>query len=278
MMPIIGSEAIASGALTRGQLRWNYTAVHPDVYLPNGAGKRLYTNAFAAWLWSRRRGVIAGRAAAGLYGVQWIDDNEPIELIGNHGRGRPGIVVRQERITEDEIRLIGEMRVTTPARTGLDIARRIPRYAAVADLDALAAVMGVTPAAMEDLAQRYSGARGICAARDAIEVMDGGALCPDETRVRLWLIDAGFPRPRTDIEIDDGFGSTRVAMGWDGPKICVDFEVHSERNDRYRVVQEITHQDVLRRAGWLAVRVVAQHPRRSTVERVREAFRQRRRR
>ncbi len=49
----IGAEAVR-GDLTRGQLRWNYTAVHPGVYIPNGAEPTVLLNAAAAWLWTGR--------------------------------------------------------------------------------------------------------------------------------------------------------------------------------------------------------------------------------
>jgi hypothetical protein len=70
----LGSEAIAQGTLTRGQLRWNYLKIHPDVYLPKNSSRTLWDDIYAAWLWSGRRGVIAGRAAAALHGAKWVDD------------------------------------------------------------------------------------------------------------------------------------------------------------------------------------------------------------
>jgi hypothetical protein len=66
--PFIGSEALAAGVLTRGQLRWRYTSAHPGVYLPKNAVATLADNTMAAWLWTGRRGIIAGRAAAALHG------------------------------------------------------------------------------------------------------------------------------------------------------------------------------------------------------------------
>ena len=39
--PIVGSVAVASGALTRGQLRWNYRPIFPDVYIPKFAERTL---------------------------------------------------------------------------------------------------------------------------------------------------------------------------------------------------------------------------------------------
>src|ERR1700760_3231935 len=69
----VGTEAINDGLLTRGQLRWNFTAVHPGVYAPDDAERTLALNTVAAWLWTGRKGVIAGRAAAALHGAKWVD-------------------------------------------------------------------------------------------------------------------------------------------------------------------------------------------------------------
>ena len=34
--PFSAREAVAAGIVTRGQLRWNYRTIYPDVYLPRG--------------------------------------------------------------------------------------------------------------------------------------------------------------------------------------------------------------------------------------------------
>ena len=90
MWSIIGSEAIASGALTRGQLRSNYTAVYPDVYLANDRPLVVFERAHAAWLWTKRTGTVAGRTAAALYGVDTISATTPIDMIAKLCSGSPG--------------------------------------------------------------------------------------------------------------------------------------------------------------------------------------------
>ena len=142
--PFWDHEAITAGRLTRGQLRWNHTAVHPGVYLPNDAERTLYLNTIAAWLWTGRKGLIAGRAAAALHGAKWIAPSTPIEMIAEHTRRRTGVIVHEERISADEITFIGELPVTTPVRTALDIARHLARDVAVPHLDALTAATGLT--------------------------------------------------------------------------------------------------------------------------------------
>ncbi len=98
----VGTEAIAEGKLTRGQLRWNHVAAHPNVYVPKGLERTVPVNAYAAWLWTGRKGVIAGRSAAALHGAQWVDPSIPVEIITAHTRPRAGVVVREERIGVDE--------------------------------------------------------------------------------------------------------------------------------------------------------------------------------
>jgi hypothetical protein len=134
----IGGEAIGGG-LTRGQLRWNYTAVHPRVYIPNGAERTVFLNlnTVAAWLWTDRKGIITGRAAAALHGAKWVSASTPIEVIAEHGRRRSGVIVHEQKIDDDEITCVAGMPVTTVSRTALDLARHLPRNIAVAHLDAL---------------------------------------------------------------------------------------------------------------------------------------------
>ena len=270
MLPILGTEAIAAGALTRSALRWNYTPLHPDVYQLKTARRDLYTNTFAAWLWSRRKGIIAGRAAAALYGAQWIDDTSPIEMIAKHGRRRPGVVIREERIGEDEVRSIGKLLVTSPARTALDLGRHFPRDEAVAHLDALAAATGVTRPEIRTLEERYRGTRAMPAARTAIALMDGGARSPRETALRLMLIDAGLPRPRTAISLSDDLWDATIGMGWVAPKIGIDCE---ESRSGLNPVQDIGCQDLFQRLGWYYIRVLPQHAPAVTLHRIRQAFR-----
>lgn len=79
--PIVGTEALAGGALTRGQLRWNYRSIFPNVYIPKSASRSLELMTIGAWLWSERRATITGRAAAALHGAQWVDECAPIEML-----------------------------------------------------------------------------------------------------------------------------------------------------------------------------------------------------
>jgi hypothetical protein len=266
----VGAELLRNG-LTRSQLRWRYKAAHPRIYVERGASPSVELNAHAAWLWTDRRGIVAGRAAASLHGAQLVNPGTPIEMIAPRERRRPGVVIRNERIDWDEICAIGELAVTTPARTALDLARHLKRDVAVRHLDALAAATGVTADDVASLVERYRGWRGIKRARIALDLMDGGAQSPKETWLRLLVIDAGYPRPRTQIRVHDGFAEAFLDMGWDEPKIALDYDGEQHQVDRPRFVHDIGRNALVEGQGWLDIHVVKEHSRGFTLHRLRGA-------
>ena len=76
----LGSEALATGTLTRYELRTFYRRVMPDVYAPKCEELTLGDRARAAWLWSGEQGVISGVTASALLGAKWVDDSAEVEL------------------------------------------------------------------------------------------------------------------------------------------------------------------------------------------------------
>jgi very-short-patch-repair endonuclease len=102
--------------------------------------------------------------------------------------------------------------------------------------------------------------------------MDGGAESPQETRTRLVLVDAGLPRPRTQIWVDEW----RVDMGYDEFKVGVEYEGEQHwTNPRIRAYDIDRHAELLAR-GWVIVRVSAdmlRYRQRVIVERTCEALR-----
>ena len=275
-MPFIGSEALRDGLLTRGQLRWNYTAVHPDIYIHRRTPRTLEVNTRAAALWVPD-GIVTGRAGAALHGAAWVDADTPVEVIGRGRRPRDGVVVREERIGDDEIVRIGGLAVATPARTALDLARHLRRGRAIPHLDALAAATGLHADAALSLAEGYRGARGVRRARSTLPLLDAGAQSPRESWLRLLLIDAGFPRPRRRSWCPTGTPSPRSST-WAG-RICgsaMEYDGEEHRADRRRFVKDIGRHEVFTtKLGWLMIRVVKEHSRNFILARVHEAFRQR---
>ena len=137
-----GSEAVRQGKLSPYRLRTEFRAIYPDIYVPQWTTISLRMRSEAAWLWSGRRGVLAGLAAAALHGSDWVDEDEPIELIWRNQHAPGGVVTRNQCLRGDETTRVAGLPVTTPTRTAFDLARLLPAGDAVARLDAL---MRATP-------------------------------------------------------------------------------------------------------------------------------------
>jgi hypothetical protein len=256
--PFIGREALDDGLLTRHQLRSRYVAVYPGVYVPAGAELTARQRAHAAWLWSRRRGTLAGRSAAALHRAKWLDPRAPAELLYDNRRQPRGIRTWADTIEADELVTVDGMTVTTAARTALDLARRRPLDRAVTEVDALARATRLKVADVELLAQRYRGFHGIRRARETLALVDPGAESPRETWLRLLVIRAGFPPPTTQVPVHDGYGAliAVIDMGWEDLKIGLDYDGEHHR-DPVRFTKDIRRHDDITELGWIDIRVTS---------------------
>lgn len=163
--PFLGTEALAAGEVTAYQLRSRFVALHHDVYLARGVDLTPVLRAHACWLRSRRRGILAGFSAAALHGSRWVDLARPATIIDTNRRPTVGVKVWEERIEPDEVSTVDGIRVTTSARTALDLARRYSLDVAVAAIDALAQAVELKPTDIEVLVDRYRDRRGMKGAR-----------------------------------------------------------------------------------------------------------------
>ncbi|MBV9515308.1 MAG: hypothetical protein JO280_14905 [Mycobacteriaceae bacterium] len=270
----IGSQALRNGDLTRHQLRTQHRAIGPDVYVPRFTTVTMAERAYAAWLWSRRRGTVAGLTAAALLGAKWVHDDAAVELIWRNPRPPDGVITRNERLGVGETTVVNGLAVTTPARTAFDIGRHLPRKSAIARLDALSNATRVDAGDVAVLAERYRGARGLRRLRTAIALMDAGAQSPKETWLRLLLVDAGLPRPTTQIMVHDGdyIGLAYLDLGWEEFKVAAEYDGDQHRSDRRQYVHDISRSELLSDLGWVVVRVIAEDHPDDIVRRVRKAL------
>jgi hypothetical protein len=272
--PFVGSEALRCGSLSRHQLRSRYRAVFPDVYLSNDAVPSLDLRIRAARLWSGGRAVIAGAAAAFLHGAKWIPDNVPVELVCDKPRAPQGVLTRRCALTEDETLSIDGLPVTTPERTAFDIGRRGAIRSAVVRLDALARATGFKVDDVLRVARRHPGSPGLRQLETVLELCDAGAQSPRESYLRLLLLDAGLPRPQTQLPVlgGDGLPFAYLDLGWDRAMVAVEYDGDQHRTDRRQYVKDVRRLEMLERMGWIVVRVVAEDHPVDVVRRVRAAL------
>jgi hypothetical protein len=275
--PFIGSEALRAGRLTPYALRSRFVPVYRDVYLPAGAEISAVTRAKAAWLWTRREGIVGGQSAAALHGAMWVDAGRPAELHWDNRRPPRGIRVWSGKVHDDEVSVLDGVPVTTAARTALDIASRYPLDKAVAAVDALARATHLKMADVELVVERYRGRRGIRRARDVLDLVDPGAESPQETRIRLMVIRNGFPRPQTQIPLYDDHGGliAELDMGWEDLRIGIDYEGEHHRTTRREFNKGIRRHEAITERGWTDIRVTAADTEGGIIARLAAAWRRR---
>lgn len=268
----LGREALGDGLSRHDLQRW-YRQMFRGVYLPKYAAPSLRDRATGAWLYTDRTGVIGGVAASALLGAQWVDDDAPIEVLVGERRRQPGLIVRMDRLGDDEVATAAGLPVTTPSRTAFDMGRYQKRAMALARLDALMRVAPFDSASVELLMRRYGPVRGIRQLRDLLPLIDAGAASPKESWLRLLLIDGGLPAPETQIPVfDGGVPFAYLDMGYRDIKLAFEYDGDQHRSDRGQYVKDQRRLPAVERQGWEVIRVIAEDRPAEVLWRAKEAF------
>lgn len=269
----LGREAMGDG-LSRHELRRWYRPLFRGVYISKWSTPTLTDRLVGAWLTSDRSGIIAGVAASALHGAKWVDHTEPVELLVDDRRRQRGLIIRMDRVADDEVMTVDDLPVTTPARTAFDLGRYQKRYAAIARLDALMRAAPYSADEIAKLMQRYGPVRGVRQLRELLPLVDAGAESPRESRLRMLLIDNGFPIPETQIPLYDGAVEpfAYLDMGWRHIQLSVEYDGDHHRTDRPQYVKDARRLPKIARRGWEVIRVIAEHTENEILSTVYEAW------
>lgn len=169
-------------------------AVHPDNVVSHESAAVLH-------------GLPAPRTALGKVSM--------IRLTGGHGETSASLRVRAMKLRDDEVTVVSGIRVTTVARTVMDLARTLEPEWGVAACDA-ALRIGVDREELEAAVGLQTRIRGLTRARWVVGFADGRAESPAESVSRLQFARHGIPAPELQFEIydDDGNWVARVDCCW----------------------------------------------------------------
>lgn len=163
--------------------------------------------------------VLSHTSAVALLGLPMTRDGASSVWI-NRGAGASSyrshlLVSRRSPIEADEIVRIGAHRVTSPARTAVDMACQFGFVTGVMIADAVLAD-GVSPSALAGLIDRNPRRRGNVAARSVCDFADGRSESPGESLMRAMLKRRGHPPTDLQVEIYDHLGRlvARCDFGW----------------------------------------------------------------
>lgn len=258
--PFRSTEMLSTGAVTEHYIRTRYRQLYPGICVPREVEVSATQRAYSAWLWTGRRGVIAGLAASAVHGAKWVEAGVVVDLIHRHHKTARGLRIHRETLMDNEIDRIEGIAVTSPARTAFDVGRWLPQAGAVERIDALMAATGLVTEQVEDVMKKHKGVRGLARLRSVLALVDGGSESPQETRTRLLLVKSGFPPPQTQIRVFNRYGDfiARIDMGWEDLKVGVEFDGAQHWLDARQRSHDIDRASELAAQGWAIVRVSAE--------------------
>jgi hypothetical protein len=260
--PFRASEAIAAGRIGRGRVAGpNVERLFPDVHAAADqvAGpKDLVGRAKEAALYVKGApAVIGGYAAAELLEASCGPKTAPIDLIVGRRRvrPRPGLRIHQDVLAPDEVVSVGDLLVTSAARTAWDLVRQLDAVEAVVALDVLARVGTFDPSDLLAMAKMHPRGRGVRRVPEAVTRADPRSGSPPETRMRLGLAGHGVPTPVPQLEVHDarGWFVGRVDLGWEEAKVAAEYQGDHHRADREQWMRDQARFAELAAAGWLVL-------------------------
>src|SRR4051794_41046586 len=144
---------------------------------------------------NRPSAVLSGATAAWVWGLPRPRGSANVVHLTDpqHWRRGPGWLMTRAVLPDDEVTVRGAYRLTTPARTLVDVARAWPELHAVAAVDAALLRHLTTREEMRRVLGRMAKVPGIPRAVRALELADGRAESWLETCGRLTFAALGLP-------------------------------------------------------------------------------------
>ncbi len=228
------------------------------IYAWHGIAETPMTRLIAAKLRLPGAAVFTGRTAAWLHGMD-LPPCSPIEATvpGNGSTSRlVGVVVRRCNIPAAETSIRRGLLVTSAGRTIADLTCRLPLTDAVALLDAALHLRLVDNGRLRDWAGTHAHYRGVRRLRCALQLADPAAESVMETRLRLLLVLAGLPRPRSQVTLRDDHGLflARPDLYYPGARLAIEYDGASHRQS---LVADNRRQNRLIDAGYHLLRFTA---------------------
>lgn len=204
--------------------------------------------------------VVAGRSAALIHGMPLAgrEHSHPVELAAygatRGGRSGRGVTYRhvslsQSRAVENITTPYGDVPVTGPAATGLDLARWHGIKDAVRCLDHGLAQGRITPADIEVALRTAARVHGIGTMRDAAALATPWSESPRESDLKVELWKAGLPAPHQQVNLFDRHGMfvARLDFLWPEIGLGVEYDGLGKFAGGFGVPTSIATRDDVRR-------------------------------
>jgi very-short-patch-repair endonuclease len=241
--------------LRRGDIREVVRGAYVSVDVPDSTGLR----AAALSRVVPPRTVVTRRTAAWLYGVdvQALGAHlqvPPVEVLvpaGTAAVRRPGVLGYSGVVRDEDVAEIDGISVTTPLRTSLDLARWLPLIDGVPAVDAMLHHQLITVEALHAGTSRFRGYRHKLRLERAIDLADGRAESPQESRLRIRLVVyAKLPRPEVQYVVPVAAGHFRLDLAYVEVRVAVEYDGEEHHSGTADVAYDRWRRAILRQQGW----------------------------
>ncbi|WP_051022120.1 type IV toxin-antitoxin system AbiEi family antitoxin domain-containing protein [Nocardia pneumoniae] len=231
--------------IDRGQWVRVFQGVYREATTPPGPELRVEAARLSIGLVSL---AAAYNTAAELHGFAVLA-GQPTDVLGVQASRSARLVVHRDRVDPAELALVRGTVVTNAVRTAADLARVLTRLDALATLDA-ALRSGISRTAIADEIDKHTGRRGRRQAAELIELADGRAESPMESRARLCCIDAGLPPPEPQLEVPTRDGLRRIDLGWRHWRIGLEYDSAAWHSGPNAAMRDNPRHNWLTTEGW----------------------------
>lgn len=278
--PFLVEDAAAAG-VSRGRLRAaDLARTRHGLYVPAGSldtadGPLWHPRELAAYQRRHPDAVVSGPSAARLLGLTLPERalwSAAVHVsVGPGGRPRQaGLVPHRARVPPGHRTVVEGVTVTTAPRTLWDLCGMLPwlgeRDVVVAG-DALVAPPWLpgggrgrpahTLGELHRVLEERGSFRGVRRARAALQRIRVGADSPQETRLRLALVDAGLPEPVVQCPLDPADRFAPVAdLAYPAWRLVLQYEGASHRT-REPQERDVRRDRWCEDRRWLVLKVVA---------------------
>ena len=146
------------------------------------------------------------------------------------------------------------VRVTTVLRTTLDLGCKLRRRHALASMDGLLRVGGLTADDLRPELARFWGRRGVVQLRDLVERADPDAESPGESWLRLAIVDAGLPKPVSQYWVRvSGVDVYRLDLAYPRLRVCAEYDGEETHSDADQRAYDDRRREWLRDRGWTVI-------------------------
>lgn len=171
---------------------------------------------------------------------------------------RRGVIGHRAPLLARDVRVLNGVQLTSPEWTWVDLARHMGRSSLVAAGDSLLARKNplCSIEALQEVVDRRPKVKGIRMAREILPLLRSGVDSPQESRLRLKIVDAGLPEPAVTHPIFDDHGRyvSTPDLQYKEYKIAMEYEGDHHRSDPVQWGRDIERDDRLRAMGWIVLK------------------------